>query len=358
MRFDHRQLEKLQKAYHAFGPGADDVLRARRRFEDKLALYRSQYSVPEIQRGAWRLFPLTLRPVGVLLGIFVIALAGVSTSSAFSNAVPGDLFYGFKRAGERAQLSFALDPSRRAELGVEFAGRRLEEVSRIAESSEPDREERLSAAVDEFKAQITTVEQNLETLRQAPRPRTAEVAKIIDRKATEYSAVLEQTTSQVSGEVAEKVLEAKDAAHEASVKAVTMLFEGQRTGQVSLGDVRHNVGEKLRELEGALHLVALRLVAIPDGSYPEVEAIGGPRLQALIAELAEARKVLGRAKDLFAHGGYEAALREYREGIGVLNQLEWGVGLYEHVLEVRKQPEQSSQSSDAAGQAEIVTTSS
>ena len=164
-----------------------------------------------------------------------------------------------------------------------------------------------------------------------------DIAKIVDRKASEYQKVLNQTSGHLSSDNQEKIIEARDAAQAASFAAVTALIEQQQTGRFSADEVRQRVNEKLSELEGEIQLVALRLNLLTGKEYPEVTSVGGPTVPALIADLGRARQSLETAKNFFAQGGLEAALNHYREGVGYLNQLQWGIGLYDQAQEAREQ---------------------
>lgn len=345
-----KKLENLGLAYRDADYGIsseawsnidDRVMRALREVPDEhISIGAKTFRALFAFRGLSAIIPapvrFVLRPVGVLAGIFVVVFMGFTAMAAFSSSLPGDALYGMKLASERAYVSLTLNPQTKTQLELELAGRRLEEVAMLAESTLPDREERLALAVDHFKTQLNSTQtklQNLSTSRQ-----TTQTAKIVDRKATEYGAVLNQAGTQVSGDAQAKVAEARDATQEASFAAVTILLEGQETGEVSLEEVRTRVGDKLRELEASIQLIALRLITIPSTTYPEIEAVGGPTLGSLLVDISLAREVLEDGKNVFAQGGFEAALASYRDGVGLVNQLEWGVGLYEQALRDRENP--------------------
>lgn len=59
-----------------------------------------------------------------------VALGGVEqVSTVAASSLPGEAFYGVKRFGESAQMLFAFDPARRADLSAAFAERRLDEIA-------------------------------------------------------------------------------------------------------------------------------------------------------------------------------------------------------------------------------------
>ncbi|MBI4435690.1 hypothetical protein HY630_03390 [Candidatus Uhrbacteria bacterium] len=272
-----------------------------------------------------------IRPAGALAGIFLIALGGwVVAGSVFVGVLPGDSLYGVKLASERAHASFTFNPKSKAQLELEFAARRLDEANRIAENDFPDQEDRLAVAMKQFTSQMNATQTQLRTLKETDQPEAVAVAKIVDRKVAEYQAALAQRKEGATEAAQAQVREAREAVEDTSFVAVTVLLEGEK-GQVSL-EVQKRVGERLQELEAQIQDVEHRLAVIPNGNYPEIDKIKGPTLENLRAEAAKAREILNDGKDLFARGGFEAALLKYREGVGSLNQLHWGVGLYEALI--------------------------
>jgi hypothetical protein len=81
----------------------------------------------------------------------LVLLAGVAgVGSASASSLPGEPFYEMKRLGETAQLLFAFDPARRAELNLQFSERRLAEMRRL---SEHQREVPIAVVEDWLRAQ-------------------------------------------------------------------------------------------------------------------------------------------------------------------------------------------------------------
>lgn len=349
MRDMIQKLELFGKAYHNADFGIDAASRARIDTRVMQAV-RAEHATSR-GMGA-RLLHMTaafrglnmfvpapvravLRPLGTLAVAFVVVLATLGTVAAFSGSLPGDRLYGVKLASERAYVSLTLNPQTKTQIELELARRRLDEAATIADSNFSDRDARLTLAFDQYTTHLSAAQTKLETLRHTDQTGAAAMAKIVDRKTTEYALRLGETDGEISALAHELVADALVATRDASFTAVTVLLEGQATGEVSLAEVRETVSEKLRELEGSIQLVAIRLTNIPGDEYPEIAAIGGPTQGALLLDLSEARELLARAKNFFAQGGYEAALTHYRDGVGLINQLEWGVGLYERVREAR-----------------------
>lgn len=294
---------------------------------------RAVFAVRELPSLAPESFRTVLRPFGTAFSIVTVAFVGwIGAVAAFSQVLPGDALYQVKLASERAHFSLVRDPASQTELALEFAGRRLEEVAVITDRSLPDGNARVQTAMADFNLQIASAENHI---KHVPQNQTAAVVKVIDRKAAAYRATIEQSANHLSGNTGIEVRAAKNAVQAISITAMTALVTDEHQGGSSVENVRITVGSKLRELEDSIQLIAVRLSNIPGTSYPEVTANGGPILQKLFAELNTARASLETGKNQFAAGGYSAAFDRYREAIGHINELEWGVGLYESALNVR-----------------------
>jgi hypothetical protein len=69
-----------------------------------------------------------------LLVAFVLMASGIGVASASASALPGDLLYGVKLGIEETRLAFSQNPVTDAELLIEFADTRLEEIIVLTET--------------------------------------------------------------------------------------------------------------------------------------------------------------------------------------------------------------------------------
>ena len=75
----------------------------------------------------------------VVIGVLFVLVAGGSTAAAASNSLPGEILYPVKQATERVQFVFTFSDEGTARLHAKFAGRRAEEMARLAEGGHTDR---------------------------------------------------------------------------------------------------------------------------------------------------------------------------------------------------------------------------
>lgn len=69
--------------------------------------------------------------------VLVVAVGAAQVSTAAADSLPGDAFYQVKRLGESAQMLFAFDPARKAELEIRFIAHRKAELARLLEPGRP-----------------------------------------------------------------------------------------------------------------------------------------------------------------------------------------------------------------------------
>ncbi len=91
-----------------------------------------------------RLMPESLRyrrvwsgALGASLAVLVLFVGVSGMGSASASSLPGQPFYHVKRLGESAQMLFAFDPVRRAELNLKYTERRLQEMRQLGDQEQP-----------------------------------------------------------------------------------------------------------------------------------------------------------------------------------------------------------------------------
>lgn len=193
--------------------------------------------------------PRVLRTSGAFVMAMLVLFAGWAGGVAAAyNTVPGDALYPLKRASERAQLVLVSDQDARARLQVEFVGRRVDEITKIAAAPAVRADgDRLEEAVSQLRNNMRGVEVSLATLREQSPGAAIRVAQLVGQKADEYHAVLAHATVPTIGNES-AVQEAKNIVVDASVKAVAVIIEEHASGAgaVSEKEVATTVGEKIR----------------------------------------------------------------------------------------------------------------
>ncbi|NQV90366.1 hypothetical protein HQ487_03065 [Candidatus Uhrbacteria bacterium] len=196
------------------------------------ALLRNGFEIPEkTSPYVWRdyvefyLHDLThnlLRPLSAAMAVFVFAIMGwVSVANASVNAIPGEKLYPVKLAMERAQITLAVGDDQRANLRVEFAGRRLEEMVQLAVLLNDTHPETVQLAANRFKTEVENIKDELQV--EDSTASQQEFAKAVGRKVEAYSSTVASSSSalpdDVRGDVEDLLEETKDQVVEVIITA-------------------------------------------------------------------------------------------------------------------------------------------
>ena len=207
---------------------------------------------------------VVLRPVAMAASICALIVSGwVTTVNASFDSVPGDVLYPVKLATERLQLSLTATSNRRAKLHTEFAGRRLQEINQVRDSSHPDKEDRVKVAVESFKKELAFANDDLNAVKDNSEDATG-LAIEIDQRTDEYKTLLART-QEVSSQEEKPVIEsAQQAVEEAGVKVIDTLVQSNESGEneVSGDALKQNFREDYNSLKKRISLTLGRLVVI------------------------------------------------------------------------------------------------
>ncbi len=270
-----------------------------------------------------------LRPAMVGVGMLALVVGGWMTSvSAAYESVPGDFFYPIKIATEQAQLTIAISDQKRAELHMEFASRRLAEVSSISASgsSDADKQSRMKTAVVAFKnevAEAKTVMQNMEGSEEV-----AAVASALDTKAGEYADAIDQTTQSLGAavNVTDDVASAKVDAEQAGTDAVEVMVHTvevtpeksnvaedlQKSFQADLVDIDNQVKLTLGRIAVIQHVVENGSFMLP----PSTD------LRVMSNQLERVSTETHSAATILAQGGYRTAFEQLAEVQGMIDTID------------------------------------
>lgn len=265
---------------------------------------------------SYRFRQSVVRPAMVGVGLLVLVVGGWMTSvSAAYEAVPGDLLYPIKIASEQAQLTIATSDQARAQLHMEFASRRLAEVSSISNSNASDKTGRMKTAVDGFKnevAETKTVMQNMQGSTDA-----VAVASALDTKASEYTAVIDQATqtlgnsANVTNDVTQEVAGARQDAEQASNDAVQVMVTSVEEGSNEnvAGDLKKSLQSKLVGIDQQVKLTLGRIAVIQHvADLGQVKMPNGTDLHFMSSQLQHLNTQTNEAVNMIAAGGYRSAL--------------------------------------------------
>lgn len=177
-----------------------------------------------VETTLWQLSHTMLKPMAASLALFVFAVVGsVSVVGAAAHALPGDNLYPVKLGIEKAQLTLAVDAQTRAQLRVEFASRRLEEMVEIAAQGSNSATGSVQLAADRFKNEVVGIQEELSTSGD-----TTAFAKSVGRKVEVYSSTVASTGDDLPEEVLGQVEEILEETKEQVVEVIITAHEADQ----------------------------------------------------------------------------------------------------------------------------------
>jgi len=266
-------------------------------------------------------FSLTLKPAVSFASIVALVLGSGFSVSASQMALPGDTLYSLKIASERVQVALAFKEESRAKIHVELAGKRLNEVKRIKENTDPDKNQKINIAIDKFQEEIRTVKTQLDNL--GEKEEGLEVAKIVDSKTHEYREALVGTVSggetEVSEEVAQKISDGLALADETGDQALTVIAEKQNDSD-SKNDLAKRIEKKVQTIEEKALQVEESLASLNTDNREDVKTLS----KEAIKNLDGARVVLSEAREMLKKEGADIneALNKVMESKGLIRVAE------------------------------------
>jgi len=264
-------------------------------------------------------FSLTLKPAVSFASIVALVLGSGLSVSASQMALPGDTLYSLKIASERVQVALAFKEESRAKIHVELAGKRLNEVKRIKENTDPDKNQKINIAIDKFQEEIRTVKTQLDNL--GEKEEGLEVAKIVDSKTHEYREALVGTVSggetEVSEEVAQKISDGLALADETGDQALTVIAEKQNDSD-SKNDLAERIEKKVQTIEEKALQVEESLASLNTDNREDIKILS----KEAIKNIDGAKVVLSEAREMLKNENVNDALNKVMESKGLIRVAE------------------------------------
>lgn len=258
-----------------------------------------------------------MQPAAITIAAVVLVLGGWTATVNASYALPGDMLYPVKLAAEKVRLTMASTAQARAELHVEFAGRRLAEISQIEDGA------LVQMAVSNFNDQMNLVNQELADVQNEDPDAALALAVLVGEKANEYQATLAQNPSEGDQENMASAIEAVNQADTAALD--TIVTSHETTGAISTAEVlQQNFQTEYSELRSRVAFSLGRLSVIRK-TLTDHEIDPAPyasRLSAADKLVEEAEEFMNQAMDIMAASGYRSAFELLKQAETKLAQAE------------------------------------
>lgn len=281
----------------------DDAAWARlsREIGSDAKLERASYSMVDyLQYVNYQFSHVLLKPMSVgFSAVLLIFGSWVATVNASFDSVPGDVLYPVKLATERAQISISTSGEQRAKLHAEFAGRRLDEVNAITSSDAEGKDEKVQIAVDGFKKEIASVNDELMNVQVSNPEQAGALAIIVDQKTDEYEATI------VQSEPAAAALESAKESNALAVDAIVKSSEASEQPRTS-ESLQQNFQAEVSSLNSRIALSLGRLSVI-EGALAKKTSVDpsyAERIKEARAGVNAHGDEIQKASSVLAAGGY------------------------------------------------------
>lgn len=246
------------------------------------------------------IFQFVVKPIALCILVFGAAMGSWAASY---DSLPGDALYGLKIAAEKAQLTLTPGDGK-ISLQTELAGRRLDEIAKIAEQpSVNNKDERTKQAVANFQEHVKAVKITLEKIDDGGK--AAEAAQMVDRKTTEFVTALDEAKKNVSEDVKTEVDKASNLVTDTGIKAIEVMVKQSEQGTVEINkdEIVDKIQDKIQTVEDKVSQIAPAVNA----SSTQQEAVkvldqAGAALQnqqlgMAVEKLVEGKNLLNTATD-------------------------------------------------------------
>lgn len=284
-------------------------------------------------------------PLAVALLMFGASFGSGAVITLAHGTLPGDILYNAKLAAERISL-LAAGREERTERRLEIAGRRLDEMVRLAVSADDNKEDKIGKISAMFSGTMSLVRKDLSDLRaHGDATEAVRIALRVDAKADEYQHLFKAGT-YASRPAFRLALLSLD---QVSVDALEVLVEKQNASPDVLlaAQLTSNVGKRIETFAGH--------VAVTEGNLIADENAAPQSL--LLA--AKAKEAVEEAKELLEQGDFRAAVRKVGESASLVAEAEAGTKAPEQepqpVQSVTNTPETTPDDAPASASGPAVT---
>jgi len=145
--------------------------------------------------------------------ILITSLATVGVIWAAQNSLSGDFLYPVKTALEQTRLTFTPGEVNKTKLSIKLATERMDEFTQLI--NEPEKKQDMEKTIKSFTAQIVSVREGIDKLKEKNAEKAAEIAELIKKQAPIFEETLTEGADQL-GYILSGIDEAVEALERAS----------------------------------------------------------------------------------------------------------------------------------------------
>jgi len=173
--------------------------------------------------------------------LLIVGAGPLLTVKAAQSSLPGDFLYGIKKTTERVQMSITSEDNK-AQIQVDFASRRLEELEKITATTDETEEKTIKT-----KEVISDLKENIAQASQSVKNTSKEQVALIAKKTQKIKEDLDKVKEEINEDAQEVVAEAKQAVEDANEMIMAILIDVEEDIASTTEDIIEEVKEEIEE---------------------------------------------------------------------------------------------------------------
>ncbi|MBU1164163.1 hypothetical protein KKA15_01200 [Patescibacteria group bacterium] len=239
--------------------------------------------------------------VAILLVLGLFVGSSLVVNAAFYS-LPGDNLYDLKIAMEKTQVSIIRDNEKKAELRMEFAKNRVDELDKMAILRPEDlQKDTISEITKRFKSDVESLNDHINNLDQQKKS-VFSLARAIDSQATEFAKTLNKNKDKLPDNVKKEVEKAMDDAVNTAENTSESAFR-IALNNYSQGETQEEE-EVIELIQSKINNLEQKIKELEDGEILEA-----------------AQKALDDAKNSLANGEFDLTAVQIAQGQTLVEQL-------------------------------------
>ena len=208
-----------------------------------------------------------MKPAMAVFVLFGLMLGYSATMTVANSSLQGDILYPVKTAQERVQLVLTFSQEREAQLHIDFAQRRLDELNRISQQSGDSQEkaDKITKTVANLSKEVNSAKDKLNKISIASVDTVLTIAKEIDRNTLDLeqkiTEVRDSLSDEIKNQVGDTLAQAIDTAKDTGSSALSVMVDKYTKGETGISDeeIISRLNERIKSAEEDLAKASLEV---------------------------------------------------------------------------------------------------
>lgn len=208
-----------------------------------------------------------MRPALAVVVLFGLTLGYNATVSVANSSLEGDILYPVKTAQERVQLALTFSQEREAQLHIDFAERRLDELNRLSQQTGDSQKKvkKITKTAANLSKEVSSAKDKLNKISMASVGTALTIAKEIDSTTLDLeqkiTEVKDSLTDEVKNQVGDTLAQAIDTAKDTGSSALSVMVDKYTQGDSGISDqeIISRLAERIKSAEEDLAKASLEV---------------------------------------------------------------------------------------------------